>query len=1426
MTPDFPARLQMNGDFWQLACFIIPIDDDALTVMGYDSNGALYKFCGQVSDEPESFDSSRDKKTREWEDNSDLYALATAINDSQPADARAAAVLNMLDVPQVINYIAVARIVMECDDVWANMTLYCDTEGDGLWRIIPFDMNLSFGQMYASEYPGNSGIHATDDELKAHPLYGGSEYQVPYSSDFFNFNQVYDAIISNPTTREMLLRRMRSIMDEYLQPPGTPYVNRTIENMLDDYLAKCQNEADLDQAKWGWALGYGAYGLGTPTFAQAIEDIKTQFLDLRRTHLYVDHSLNTSYPGYANIPAAQQTGLPINFGGYDVCPVSGNQEEEYITLVNPNSVAVDISGWSLSGGIDFTFKSGTVIPAGGTLYVSPNVVAFKQRTTGPTGGQGLFVLGSYEGRLSLWGESIQLLDQKHNIINTLTTPANPSLAQQYLRITEIMYHPADPTSGTFVEQDFEFIELKNTSSTQTLDLTGVHFTNGPIFDFTGSSVTSLAPGAKVLVVSNLSAFQSRYGTGLNGLIAGQYGVVTPTLLDPTHLSNSGEKITIVDALGETILSFTYSDNWYKQTDGIGNSLVIRDAGAADRSLWDNREGWIASHTATGSPGTDETPDYAADAIVVNEVLAHQDGGMGDWVEFYNTTGASIDIGGWYLSNDNEALKKYQIPVGTVIPAHGYKAFNWRDNFGSTANPGCTTAFTLGELGDTIYLTSAASGVLTTYQVSEEFGASNTGVTFGRYIKSTGGKDFAPTASPTYELPNSLPLVGPVVINEIYYHPDTGANAFIELKNITSQEVKLYDTNNPDHTWRLTDGVFFTFPAGAAIPANGYALVVACDPEYFRTKYNISSSIPIYGPYSDTLGEAGDTVELKYPGNPQPNGEVPYYRMDQITYDDRGLWSNTADGDGASLNRISVTAYGNDVVNWTAGYSTPGTGYASFNPNPITFVTPASASPATITGTTTNLSVTANDIQGEANVIYDWSVTAMPTGAAYPTFSANDTNAAKNTTATFYAAGNYTFTVTLADIYGGVVTNSVNVTVVHSQTSMGIIPSSITLLSGATQQFTAAKIDQFGIAMGELDLPVAWSATTGTITTSGFYTAPASGTATVTATSGSTHLTASVQVINPVVYWKLDGDGNDSSGNNNTLTLVNSPPYVSGQSGSCLSFTGTQYANSTGSLIDTSQPFSVSTWVNWDGNTGWNTMISEDGTNNSTFFFQKRSGASFAFVGDNGTGSEAIAMWATTPTANTWYNMVGVYTGSLLKLYINGELVASTPFSIVGAPTGNVIVGAAKYGGGRVDYFHGMVDEVKLFNLALSDEAVGAMCNFPPTDITLSAATVAENQASGTTVGTFATTDPNTGNTFAYSLVTGDGSTDNASFMIDSGGILKTAALLDFETNSSRSIRVRTIDSGGLSYDKTFTITCDRSAGNANCRNTATGPRRD
>ncbi len=99
----------------------------------------------------------------------------------------------------------------------------------------------------------------------------------------------------------------------------------------------------------------------------------------------------------------------------------------------------------------------------------------------------------------------------------------------------------------------------------------------------------------------------------------------------------------------------------------------------------------------------------------------------------------------------------------------------------------------------------------------------------------------------------------------------------------------------------------------------------------------------------------------------------------------------------------------------------------------------------------------------------------------------------------------------------------------------------------------------------------------------------------------------------------------------------------------------------------------------------------------------------------------------------------------------------------------------------------------------------AATNQAPTGLSLSATSIAESQPIGSVVGTFTSLDPNSGDTFSYSLVAGEGSTDNAAFTINNNQlVLNTAS--DFETKSSYSIRVRTTDNSGGTFENTFTIT--------------------
>jgi len=112
--------------------------------------------------------------------------------------------------------------------------------------------------------------------------------------------------------------------------------------------------------------------------------------------------------------------------------------------------------------------------------------------------------------------------------------------------------------------------------------------------------------------------------------------------------------------------------------------------------------------------------------------------------------------------------------------------------------------------------------------------------------------------------------------------------------------------------------------------------------------------------------------------------------------------------------------------------------------------------------------------------------------------------------------------------------------------------------------------------------------------------------------------------------------------------------------------------------------------------------------------------------------------------------------------------------------------------------------IGLDNFVLSYE-VNGISNSAPTQIGLSATAIAENSVVNTVVGTLSTTDSDVGDSFTYSLVSGTGDADNASFNI-SGGSLRASAAFDYETKSSYSIRVRTTDSGGGTFEKVFTIT--------------------
>ncbi|MFN0129426.1 MAG: CotH kinase family protein, partial [Verrucomicrobiales bacterium] len=567
----FPLMLRVNaaadtaGGNGGLAYFVEQVDERLLDRVGLDRDGALYKF-DQRSDLNPVFTDATDgvqKRTRLHENNADLQSVVVALRSSTPVAEREVFMFDNFDVGNMVNYLAVRAIINDSDDVRKNFYFYRDTNDSKEWMLIPWDKDWTFG------IAGDGGQWWT------HPFFGDQAHAKDNANQW---SRLWDALHKNPRTSAMYLRRLRTLMDTMLQaPPPAPAGGYNFEKRADSWFAP------LD-----------------PHTSQTVGSIKS-WLPQRRNQLFVtfrDAPTNTN-ASRRIIPAeTQNPSAVVAFGAIDPNPSSGLQEQEYVELMNPGDVAIDISGWRMTGGIDHTLRPGSVILPGSSLFLANKAAAFRTRTSGPRGGQGLFVQGDYDGSLSARGESLSLIDPRDpanpdddRIVATATTPTQPTPAQRQLRVSELMFHPAP--GGAFDKEEYEFIELVNIGESP-LDLTGARFTNGISFTFSPASpVLSLAPGGRLVLVKNPTAFAQRYGNGL--AVVGPYD---------GNLANGGERVRLVDAVGEEVLDFTYGDNWQPGTDGGGYSLLIRDE-SAGYDTWSSADRWRASLTTGGSPGAAE-----------------------------------------------------------------------------------------------------------------------------------------------------------------------------------------------------------------------------------------------------------------------------------------------------------------------------------------------------------------------------------------------------------------------------------------------------------------------------------------------------------------------------------------------------------------------------------------------------------------------------------------------------------------------------------------------------------------------------------------------------------------------------------------------------------------------------------------------------
>ncbi|MBP8258127.1 MAG: lamin tail domain-containing protein [Verrucomicrobia bacterium] len=432
------------------------------------------------------------------------------------------------------------------------------------------------------------------------------------------------------------------------------------------------------------------------------------------------------------------------------------------------------------------------------------------------------------------------------------------------------------------------------------------------------------------------------------------------------------ELSFIGSGAEAFLVFLASGSLSAPTDanfklsGDGESIYLFDASQTliDSVSWGGQtrgqsEGRMPDGSATIArfplPTPSESNFQLLTNVWINEILSHTDNPFEDAIELYNPNHSPVDVSGFFLSDSRVNPKQFRLPTPTVIAPGGYAVF-YESEF---ASAGDTNAFHLASTGDSLYLTAAnAGGELTGFQSSVKFPASANGISFGRLVCGSNA-DYTPVRWPTFGVdnpnsreafcqgaggPNASPILGPIIINEIMFHPpdviqggltnDNILDEYVELYNASPYPVPLYDAEFPEHTWQMTGGIDLGFPTNMTMEPRGYVLLVRFNPTIpqelraFRSKYELTTNTVIVGPYGRRLSNRSDILELTRPDTPQSPGSpdagfVPRLQVERIVYEDRSPWPDSADGTGASIQRVSSSVYGNVPNNWFAGQPTPG-----------------------------------------------------------------------------------------------------------------------------------------------------------------------------------------------------------------------------------------------------------------------------------------------------------------------------------------------------------------------------------------------------------------------------------------------------------------------------------------------------------------------
>ncbi|HVR73215.1 MAG TPA: lamin tail domain-containing protein, partial [Planctomycetota bacterium] len=389
------TRVHVNGDYLGLYLYVEHPDSRFLDRNGLDSGSKLYKskqpFVGgdrpigvalqaRVQDYPAFWE----EETLEGGDFTDIAEFIGAMHADGGSGRPTADFWAFRSMEEAIIRYQVGQVVLDNVDSFAkNHFLYHDLPSNR-WAFITWDLDLTFGKFFNPNAVGvgrevgtlNDLMHS-DLAFDLNPWFGATVLgNILYNwliDFFFRADRDY--------YQRAYLIRLWDILQE-------KYRNDIYDPRLDDLAIRLGGEAALDLQLWD---RYPSNVPGFPRdFLPNIEIMKEQ-IRLHRDFLLA--YMNAFHPTIANHPRVKITEVMY-------LPEDGDDDLEFLELLNTHDSMVDLSGWSIPG-IGYMFPSGSEVPAGAVFLVARSPAKLRARYSDRTL---QFVFGPYPGKLANEGE--------------------------------------------------------------------------------------------------------------------------------------------------------------------------------------------------------------------------------------------------------------------------------------------------------------------------------------------------------------------------------------------------------------------------------------------------------------------------------------------------------------------------------------------------------------------------------------------------------------------------------------------------------------------------------------------------------------------------------------------------------------------------------------------------------------------------------------------------------------------------------------------------------------------------------------------------------------------------------------------------------------------------------------------------------------